>query len=121
MLTLSERWFTTQTSETLRIATATGSRPTATRYCNIGMPEERSKTSSDPFGVLTAKRNCPLVASGRTWPASNSTNDGPEEDADTWVRASSTPTATTRLAMTARLTTTAKVIGFFRPILRIDK
>ena len=85
MLTLSERRFVTQTSVLLRAATATGSRPTGTRYSKTGNPEVRSKTSSVPLGVLTANSVLPSgdIATGRTWPLSNSTNEGPAEAAET--------------------------------------
>src|SRR5208283_5230745 len=69
----------TQTSLLLRTATATGSSPTGTRYRKDGDPEVRSKTSSVPLGVFTAKSVLPSadIASGRTCPLSNSTNAGP--------------------------------------------
>ena len=38
MLTLSDRWFTTQTSPFERAATATGSRPTGTSACSVSVP-----------------------------------------------------------------------------------
>ena len=73
MLTLSERWFTTQTYSFVRAATATGSKPTMTapRWCK---PYGRiRKTSRRLSGVLTANSVEPsgVSASGRTWPDSN--------------------------------------------------
>ena len=77
-LTLSERWFTTQTSLALRAATATGSRPTGTRAENASPPSVTLKISSVPLGVLTANTRLPSgdIAIGRTWPLSNSRNGG---------------------------------------------
>ena len=77
-LTLSERWFTTQTSPLSRAATATGSRPTGTRAANARPPAVTLKISSEPLGVLTANSRVPSgdSAIGRTWPLSNSRNDG---------------------------------------------
>ena len=68
-LTLSERWFTTQTSSLLRAATATGSRPTGMRAARLRLPvAPMLKTSSVWFGVLTAKRNLPLaMAASVAW------------------------------------------------------
>ena len=78
-LTLSERWFTTQTSLFDRAATATGSRPTGTDACGVSAPVPGSteKISSWSSGVFTAKRRVPsgLIASGRTWPLSKVVND----------------------------------------------
>ena len=54
MLTLSERWLTTQISESVRAATATGSMPTATEPLWVRPPPATSKISSVPSGVLTA-------------------------------------------------------------------
>src|SRR5580698_5222011 len=88
MLTLSERRLVTQISVFVRAATATGSRPTGTRNFTVGLPEVRSKTSSVPFGVFTAKRVVPSgeIARGLTWPLSNSTKGGPVDDAETRER-----------------------------------
>src|ERR1044071_1949721 len=84
MLTLSDRWLTTQTSVLLRAATATGSRPTGTRLENVRPLAETLKISSVPFGVLTANSLVPSgdSAIGRTWPLSNSRNDG---EVDAWA------------------------------------
>ena len=54
MLTLSERWFTTQTSPALRIATDTGSRPTGTDASFATPPAPTRSTSSALSGVFTA-------------------------------------------------------------------
>ena len=55
-LTLSERWFTTQTSVSLRAATATGSRPTGTDAACVRLPSAATaKISSRLSGVFTAK------------------------------------------------------------------
>ncbi len=73
-LTLSERWLTTQTSSSLRAATATGSRPTVMEArCSRPLFPTR-KTSRRLSGVLAAKRSLPLgdSARGRTWPLSKS-------------------------------------------------
>src|ERR1700733_11994701 len=88
MLTLSEMRFVTQTSVFVRADTATGSRPTGTRNFIVGLPEVRSKTSSVPLGVFTAKSVVPSgdIARGRTWPLSNSTNGGPVDEAETVAR-----------------------------------
>src|SRR5580658_3075089 len=88
MLTLSEIRFVTQTSVFVRADTATGSRPTGMRNFIVGLPEVRSKTSSVPLGVFTAKSVVPSgdIARGRTWPLSNSTNGGPVEEAETVAR-----------------------------------
>jgi hypothetical protein len=85
MLTLSERWFTTQTSLFDRAATATGSRPTGTRARKTGEPCVRSKISSVPLGVLTAKRRdrSGEIATGRTGPLSKAMKEGPVEEAAT--------------------------------------
>ena len=74
MLTLSERWLTTQTSSSSRAATATGSTPTGTDPLWWRPPPSTRKISSLPAGVLTAKSRLPSgdSASGRTCPASKS-------------------------------------------------
>ncbi len=76
MLTLSERWFTTQTSVADRAATATGSIPTGTEPRCTSPVLVTSKISSRSSGVLTAKSRLPsgARASGRTWPLSKVTN-----------------------------------------------
>ena len=76
MLTLSERWLTTQTSVLVRAATATGSRPTGTDAVCVRPVGPTSKISSRLSGVLTAKRRAPSgdSASGRTWPLSKVVN-----------------------------------------------
>src|SRR5579859_2310931 len=86
MLTLSDRWLTTQTSELVRAATATGSRPTGTRAANVIPLAVTLKISRVAFGVFTANRCVPSgdSAIGRTGPLSNSTNDGDVTAAD-WV------------------------------------
>jgi hypothetical protein len=76
-LTLSDRWFTTHTSSSLRAATATGSRPTGTEALWVSPAPPTSKTSRRLSGVFTAKS---LVAagdraSGRTCPLSKSTKE----------------------------------------------
>ena len=77
MLTLSERWFTTQTSSFVRAATATGSMPTGTAPAGVSPPAPTSKISSVLSGVFTAKSRWPSgeSATGRTCPLSNSTKD----------------------------------------------
>src|SRR5205823_4853424 len=79
MLTLSERWFTTQTSPFERAATATGSRPTGTEPACVSPPADTAKISSRSSGVLTANSRLPSgeSASGRTWPLSKVTNEAP--------------------------------------------
>jgi hypothetical protein len=74
MLTLSDRWLTTQTSLLLRAATATGSMPTGTEALWCRPWPSTPNTSSRPAGVLTAKSRFPSgdIARGRTWPASKS-------------------------------------------------
>ena len=71
-LTLSDRWFTTQTSVLLRAATAAGSRPTPTAPTWAIEPPVTSNTSRRLSGVFTAKRWVPSgdIASGRTCPVS---------------------------------------------------
>ena len=69
MLTLSERWFTTQTSVLVRAATATGSIPTRTEPEWVSVPSSStSKSSSRLSGVFTAKSVSPSgeIARGRT-------------------------------------------------------
>src|SRR5262245_46331515 len=81
MLTLSERWLTTQASTCperfVRVATATGSSPTGTSAASVSPPELMSKMASRLSGVFTATRRFPpgAIASGRTWPLSKLTND----------------------------------------------
>ncbi len=73
MLTLSERWFTTHTSVSVRAATATGSMPTGTETEWVRPPPApTSKTSSWLSGMLRAKSFVPSgeSASGRTGPLS---------------------------------------------------
>src|SRR5262245_4433588 len=86
-LTLSDRWLTTQTSESSRAATATGSNPTGTRACNVSPPDVTPKISRVLSGVFTAKSLAPLgdSATGRTCPLSNSVNGTPAEEA--WLAA----------------------------------
>ncbi len=82
-LTLSDRWFTTHTSSSLRAATATGSRPTGTESVWVSPAPPTSKTSSRLSGVFTAKSRVPDGdrASGRTCPLSKTTN-GPAAHGD---------------------------------------
>ena len=54
MLTLSDRWLTTQTSSSLRAATATGSSPTGTDEIWVRVPAVTWKISRRLSGVLTA-------------------------------------------------------------------
>ena len=71
MLIESDRWFTTQTSDALRVATETGSRPTGTEADRVSDPPvPTSKISRRPSGVLTANNFVPSGESaiGRTWP-----------------------------------------------------
>jgi hypothetical protein len=77
MSTLSERWFTTQTSVLERAAAATGSSPTGTECSWRSLPPATANTSSRLAGVLVAKRRLPSGerASGRTGPDSKATND----------------------------------------------
>src|SRR5262249_10156993 len=73
-LTLSERWLTTQTSRSLRAATATGSTPTGMEPVWTSRWSLTRKTSRRSSGVVADKR-CRLSgdrASGRTCPLSNS-------------------------------------------------
>ena len=75
MLTLSERWFTTQISSALRAATATGSMPTGTVPERARSPfPSTSKTSRRSSGVFSTKSFEPSGerASGRTRPDSKS-------------------------------------------------
>ena len=77
MLTLSDRWFTTQTSPSLRAATATGSSPTGTEPSCVRLPSTATaKISSRSSGVFSAKSRSPSgeSASGRTCPLSKVTN-----------------------------------------------
>ncbi len=76
MLTLSERWFTTHTSVSVRAATATGSRPTGTEPTCVSPAGATSKISSRLSGVLTANSRVPSgdSASGRTCPLSKVVN-----------------------------------------------
>ena len=64
-LTLSDRWLTTQTSLSLRRATATGSRPTGTRACSSRPLLVMRNTSSVLLGVLTANRRVPSADMAR--------------------------------------------------------
>ena len=83
MLTLSDKWFTTQTSLALRAATATGSIPTGTDAARRSPPPFRSKISRRSSGVFTANSRVPSgdSASGRTWPLSKVTNEASAADA----------------------------------------
>ena len=77
MLTLSERWFTTQISLLVRAATDTGSRPTGTEPEAVRPPAPTSKISSVLSGVLTTNNRVPSgeSASGLTCPLSKATNE----------------------------------------------
>jgi hypothetical protein len=77
MLTLSERWFTTQTSVFERAATASGSSPTTLSPRGRCSGPVMSKISSRSSGVLTAKRWLPSgdIASGRTCQVSKRVNE----------------------------------------------
>ncbi len=72
ILTLSERWFTTQTSPALRTATATGSNPTYTELSDCKPASVTVKMSSDPLGKLATNNRLPSAdkAKGRTGPDS---------------------------------------------------
>src|SRR5262245_62339055 len=73
MLTLSERWLTTQASRFVRAATATGSRPTGTETRCLRSPScLTSYTSNLASGVLVASKSflSGVNASGRTCPLS---------------------------------------------------
>jgi hypothetical protein len=76
ILTLSERWLTTQTWPLLLTPTATGSRPTATDSTWFGTPLLRLNISRWLSGVLTAYKIMPSadIANGLTWPLSKVTN-----------------------------------------------
>src|SRR3954452_9687536 len=77
MLTLSERWLTTQTSWLFRAATATGSRPTGMELVWMSARFWTRKTSRRLSGVLTANRRglAGDSASGRTCPLSKRVNE----------------------------------------------
>ena len=72
MLTLSDTWFTTQTSAALRTATATGSTPTGTEASNTRAAPLTLTMSSVPAAVLATNRRLPSAdsANGRTGPDS---------------------------------------------------
>src|SRR5260221_14530292 len=60
MLTLSERWLTTQASVSVRALTVTGSRPTGMVAWGLGLPSlATAKTSRVAAGGLTARRRAP--------------------------------------------------------------
>ena len=65
MLTLSESRFVTHTSVLLRAATATGSRPTGTRYSNTGDPEVRSKDFQRAVGRVDGEQRVPIRRHGQ--------------------------------------------------------
>ena len=98
-LTLSERWFTTQTSLLFRAATATGSMPTGTRPWKTTPAGVMLNISSVPLGVFTANSMVPSgdIAMGRTGPLSNSTNEGPVEEAATGVALRDAPMSASRV------------------------
>ena len=79
MLTLSERWLTTQTSLLVRAATATGSMPTSTEPRGSARRRRPRRSPSRLSGVLTANSRVPSgdSASGRTCPLSNSVKAAP--------------------------------------------
>src|SRR3954470_21508003 len=73
MLTLSDTWLTTQTSPSLRTATATGSIPTLPEPSGTSPAGVTRRMSSEPLGVLATNTRAPSddTASGRTGPLSN--------------------------------------------------
>ncbi len=73
--TLSDMWFTTQTSPSERAATATGSSPTGTEPRCARPAGETAKISSRESGTLQTNRRVPSgeSASGRTGPLSKRT------------------------------------------------
>src|SRR5450432_413700 len=77
ILTLSERWLTTQTSPGRYSAMATGSSPTGTEVTGSSLRPSILKISRRLSGVFVAYRNLPSAprVSGRTCPLSNSVND----------------------------------------------
>src|ERR1700676_2069580 len=81
--------------------------PTGTRDWKTGVPEVRSKISSVPLGVFSAKRVIPSgeVAKGRTGPDSKATKAGPVEEAETFRGHDSNPAHVSR----ARATKAAKM------------
>ena len=74
-LTLSERWLTTQTSLSLRAATATGSRPTGRRRGARGRGLDAEDLEA-VVGRVDGEEQLAVgdSASGRTWPLSKSVN-----------------------------------------------
>ena len=78
-LTLSERWLTTQTSVSVRAATATGSMPTGIERAWVSVPPGfTTNTSRRLSGMFVTNKREPLgeSATGRTGPLSNSMNVG---------------------------------------------
>ena len=73
MLTLSERWLTTQSSLSFGAAKATGSRPTGIEKMWFGT-EPSAYASTWASGVFATYNHTPLgdMAIGRTWPDSKS-------------------------------------------------
>ena len=65
MLTLSERWFTTQTSVLVRAATATGSRPTGTRLRNTGVPRCQVEYFQRAIGRVDGKERGAIGRNGQ--------------------------------------------------------
>lgn len=106
MLTLSERWFTTQTSSLDRQAMAIGSRPTGAEPRRVSPRRVIRKTSSRLSGVLAAKRCLPSgeIASGRTCPDSKSVKSRSASggEAPSWSRDAPASRSTDRTAMVAR-------------------
>jgi hypothetical protein len=111
---LSDRWLTTQTSESSRAATATGSNPTGTRACKVIPPEVIPKISRVLSGVFTAKSLAPFgdIAIGRTGPLSNSMNGPPVEEA--WLAAVEAGRSSARNIVAVMATHNAKTHPFTR-------
>src|SRR5262245_6530951 len=79
MLTLSERWFTTQTSVFERTAIATGSMPTGTENAGESTPPSPTLNTSSRLSWMFVTNSRVLSgdsATGRTGPLSNSMNEG---------------------------------------------
>ena len=78
MLTLSDRWLTTQTSLLVRAATATGSRPTGTEPTCVSAAAVDGEDLEPVVGRVEREQPCSPSgesASGRTWPLSKVTKD----------------------------------------------
>jgi len=76
-LMLSDRWLTTQTSSRRARRPRPARGRTGTRADSARPPSVTLKISSEPLGVLTATAGAVGdSAIGRTWPLSNSRNDG---------------------------------------------